>query len=287
MAAPFSLTLGEVRIDLIRDGTFRLDGGAMFGVVPRALWAPLKPPDDRNRIHLAANCLLVRGLEKTVLIESGIGDKWSEKHLDMFGIDPTPGVPAELERLGLSVKDIELCLLTHLHFDHAGGNTRKLEDGTLVPRLPNARFAVQRGNLEEEALVPHPLRRASYLAENIQPLIERDLFSLLEGDSEVMPGLSVRVTGGHQRHHQVVFLRAGGQTVLFTADLIPTAAHLQPTFIMAYDHYPLETLAVKQELLPRAAEEGWILVLGHETDAPVGRVEREGRRYRWVPSTSA
>lgn len=278
-----SLELGEIRVDLVPDGTFKLDGGAMFGVVPRPVWERRKPPDERGRIHLALNCLLVQSGGQTILVDTGIGDHFSHKQRDIYAIDRTPGIGRSLADLGLAPEAIDTVIITHLHFDHAGGATRRLADGRLVPTFPNARYVVQRGHLEEEARERNELRRASYLPHTYEPIAAAGRFELVEGDAEIAPGVSVLVTGGHQRYHQAVMVRGGGRTVFYPADLIPTAAHVQPPFIMAYDHYPLDTLATKKRLLAQAAAQGWIVVLEHETDRPVGEVVAENGRFGWRP----
>ena len=275
--------LGHLDLAILRDGHFRLDGGAMFGVVPKPLWEKKSPPDARNRIDLGLNCLLVRGGGRTALVDTGIGDKWDAKHRDIYGIERAPGIEAGLRDLGLAADEVDLVVNTHLHFDHAGGNTVAAADGTLRLAFPRARYVVQRGNLLEEALAPNELRRASYLPENFAPVREADRFDLVEGDVEVAPGISVVVTGGHQKWHQAVIVESAGQRAIFLGDLVPTAAHVNPPFIMAYDHYPLETLAKKKELLGRAAEGGWLVVLEHERGVPAGRVHRDGERFRWEP----
>lgn len=278
--------LGNLTLDVLRDGRFRLDGGAMFGVVPKTLWEKKKQADPRNRIDLALNCLLVRGRGRTALVDTGIGEKWDAKHRDMYAIERAPGIERELAAAGVAAEEVDVVVNTHLHFDHAGGNTRRGADGGLTLAFPRARYVVQRGNLLEEALVPHELRRASYLPENFAPVRDADRFDLVEGDREVAPGISVVVTGGHQKWHQAVVVEDSGECAIFFGDLVPTAAHVTPTFIMAYDHYPLETLAKKKELLGRAADGRWLVVLEHEAETPVGRVLRDGEKFRWAPEAS-
>jgi glyoxylase-like metal-dependent hydrolase (beta-lactamase superfamily II) len=277
------IDLGGVTVDVLRDGTFRLDGGAMFGVVPRALWERRKPADERNRVRLGLNCLLVRGAGPVTLVDTGIGAAWDDKRRDIFGIDRTPGIEAELARCGVAAAEVELVVNTHLHFDHAGGNTVEQEGGAFRPAYPNARYAVQRGNLEDEARSPHELRRASYLPHTFEPIAEQGCWELLEGDAELASGLEVALTRGHALFHQSVIVRGRAETLFYPGDLIPTAAHLDPPWIMAYDHEPLRTLENKKRWLPRAADEGWICVLEHEAEEPVGRVVRDGKRYRWEP----
>jgi glyoxylase-like metal-dependent hydrolase (beta-lactamase superfamily II) len=275
--------LGDLTLDLLRDGRFRLDGGAMFGVVPKPLWEKKAAPDPRNRIDLALRPLLVRGGGRTTLVDTGIGEKWDAKHRDMYAIERAPGIERELQAAGVAAEEVDLVVNTHLHFDHAGGNTVRAADGTLRLAFPRARYVVQRGNLLEEALAPNELRRASYLPENFAPVRDAGRFDLVEGDREVAPGISVVVTGGHQKWHQAVMIESRGERAIFFGDLVPTAAHVNPPFIMAYDHYPLETLAKKKDLLGRAADEGWLVLLEHEPETPAGRVFRDGERFRFEP----
>ncbi|RME74683.1 MAG: MBL fold metallo-hydrolase [Planctomycetota bacterium] len=278
------IELGGLTVDVLSDGRFSLDGGAMFGVVPRVLWERRKPADERHRIRLGLHCLLVRSEAGPVtLVDTGIGAAWDDRRREIFAIDRVPGIEAELARCGLGPQDVELVVCTHLHFDHAGGNTRALEDGRFVPAFPNARYVVQRGNLEQEARRPNELRRASYLPHTFEPIAEAGLWELVEGDVELWPGLEVVRTRGHAIHHQSVVVRGRERSLFYPADLIPTAAHLDPPWIMAYDHEPLETLANKKRWLERLEDERWVCVLEHEAEQPVGRVVRDGRRYRWQP----
>ncbi|GIW71232.1 MAG: MBL fold metallo-hydrolase [Planctomycetota bacterium] len=274
---------GGTVVEVLRDGVFRLDGGAMFGVVPKPLWSRRKPSDERNRIRLGLNCLLVRAGGRMALADTGIGQGWSDKLRDIYGIEREPGLETELRRRGLDPEELELVVLTHLHFDHAGGNTRPLEDGTLVPSFPRARYVVQHGNLYEEALAPNELRRASYLPRTFMPVLEAGLFAPVRGDAELWPGLEVVLTRGHALWHQSILVRGAERTLFYPGDLVPTAAHLDPPYIMAYDHLPLETLANKKRWLGQAAAERWLIVLEHEDTAPLGRVVRDGERFRWEP----
>ncbi len=278
--------IGRYECAVVRDGFFRLDGGAMFGVVPRPLWERRARPDKRNRIRLGLNCLLIRGDGRTVLVDTGIGDNWDEKSRDIYAIERGGGgrgLAGALAEHGVAPDDVDLVINTHLHFDHAGGNTVRGKDGALRPAFPRARYLVQRGNLFEEALAPNELRRASYRPDDFEPLRAAERLDLVEGYAEVAPGIRVYVTGGHQRWHQVVAVRDGGERAVFLGDIVPTAAHVTPAWIMAYDHYPLKTLEKKKKLLGRAADEGWVVVLEHEPGPPVGRVRREGEKFAWEP----
>jgi glyoxylase-like metal-dependent hydrolase (beta-lactamase superfamily II) len=273
--------VGDYELHLLRTGRFRLDGGSMFGIVPKPLWERQAPADARNRIGLAMNCLLVRGAGETVVIDAGAGDKYDAKAREMFALETEPAVWGACSAAGAAPDEIDRVILTHLHFDHAGGGTRRTADGTLAPTFPNARYVVQRGNLEEEALTQGA--RGTYYPENWEPLLAAERLDLLEGDTTLAPGISTIVTGGHQKYHQAVKIESRGERALFPCDLVPTAAHVNPPWIMAYDHYPLETLAAKRALLGAAADERWLLFLCHEVEAPVGRVARDGAKFRWEP----
>ena len=277
-------TIGDMELFLLRTGRFRLDGGAMFGVVPKPLWEKSARPDERNRISLGLNCVLARRAgHDDVVVDTGIGDKWDARGRDIYGIENEPGVVGALAAIGVEAGAVKHVLNTHLHFDHAGGNTVREADGRVRATFPAARYVVQRGNLFEEARSPIELRKASYLAENFEPIVEADRLDLVEGDRDVFEGISVIVTGGHQKWHQAVVFSSRGERALFPADIVPTAAHVNPPWIMAYDHYPLETLAMKKRLLAEAADGRWLVVLEHEPHAPVGRIARDGARFRWEP----
>jgi len=287
---PRTLRLGDVRLDLLDDGEFRLDGGAMFRVVPKVLWERTCPPDERNRIRLAMRPLLVRvpvsgapGRERVILVDCGIGaERRDAKMTDQLAIAPGVGLEASLAALGLGPGDVDLVVLTHLHFDHAGGLVRPDSDGGERLRFPNARVIAQRLELEDSR-DDCPLCRASYRADDTRAVREAGLLELVAGDGEVAPGVRVEVTGGHTRAHQLVRIEAGGEAVVFWGDLIPTAAHLRPHYVMALDLDPRQAWARKAALVPRAADEGWIGVFYHDLHTPLGRVLRDGRGYRVEP----
>jgi glyoxylase-like metal-dependent hydrolase (beta-lactamase superfamily II) len=270
-----SVLLGDFRLDVVSDGTFRLDGGAMFGVVPRVLWERVYPPDDRNRIRLGLNCLLVRTGRENVLVDTGIGTKWSDRERDMFGVAHETTVPEELEKLGLSVEDVDVVVCTHLHFDHAGGNTRLDESGAPVATFPRARYVVQAGELET-ARRPHERERASYLPENWEPLAASGQLETVDGPAEVVPGVRVFPVRGHNDHTQLVEVESGGQRAVYFADIVPTTRHLRPAWVMGYDLYPVELLERKKELLDRAVDEGWLCVFEHDHEMPLARLARAG-----------
>jgi len=273
-----SFTVGKFELDIVSDGTFRLDGGAMFGVVPRVLWEKVYPPDDRNRIRLGLNTLLVRTGGDMVLVDTGIGSKWSERELEMYGIAHETTIPQSLAHIGLTPEDITIVVCTHLHFDHAGGNTKLDESGKPVATFPNARYFVQRGELET-ARNPHERERASYMPENWEPLVESSQLQTVDGPSEIVPGVSVFPVKGHNDYTQLASIENGGERAVYFADIIPTTRHLRPAWVMGYDLYPVELLERKKELLERAIRDEWICVFEHDHEVPVARI-REAERGR-------
>jgi glyoxylase-like metal-dependent hydrolase (beta-lactamase superfamily II) len=273
--------IGEFDVAVLSDGTFRLDGGAMFGVVPRTLWERQVTPDERHRIPLGLNCLLVRGGGRNVLIDAGIGDKMSTKELGIYGVDRTRNLDHALAEAGLTDVDIDVVLATHLHFDHAGGFTVN-DAGALRPRFPRARYYIRRGEWED-ATHPNERNRASYLFENYVPLENAGVVSFIEEDGEVLPGISVWRTGGHTRHHQIVRIDSEGRTAVFLADLVPTAAHLPEPWIMGYDLFPLETLDAKKRWLHEATAGEYVIFFQHDPAVRAGLLRLEDGRRRLVP----
>lgn len=287
------MRLGRFELHLLSDGEFRLDGGAMFGVVPRTLWEKVKQPDNRNRIRMATNCLLVEAGRDLVLIDTGIGDKHDSKFESIYGLDPDAvRLPESLERAGFEPGDVTHVVLTHLHFDHCGWNTRReggRPDGPLVPTFPKARYWLEQGEVEH-ARSPSERDRASYFPENWEPLFDADQVELFEVETEVVPGVRAIKAPGHNADMCIVTLDGGAHDGdesalgVFWADLVPTAAHVPLPWIMGYDLYPMETLAQKKEWLPRAAAGQWLSVFEHEAEEPVGRiVEDAPGRLRAVP----
>jgi len=271
------IRLGETRVFVLRDGTFALDGGAMFGVVPRVLWEKTDPPDEKNRVTLALNVALIEAGGKRILVDTGIGDKWSEKESRMYRIDRSSTLLGSLKDLGLTPEDIHLVINTHLHFDHAGGNTRNV-DGKSVPTFPRARYIVQLGEWED-ATHPHERNKASYLEPNFVPLAETRQLETVQGEVEVAPGVHVRPVGGHTAFHQIVVVEGGGQHLVIPTDLVPTTSHLPLPYVMGYDLFPLGTLEAKRRLMRQVVEEGWSVLFYHDPRTPVGIVREEGNRY--------
>jgi len=266
------MKLGSFELHAIRDGTFALDGGQMFGVVPKALWERKAPADERNRIRLSLTCLLIRAGGQNILVESGIGDKFDEKFKDIYAIQHPPRLLAELEGLGLKPEDIHIVINTHLHFDHCGWNTRRL-DGKTVPTFPRARYFIQRGEWQQ-ALNPTERERGSYIEEFFKPAEPQTEF--LEGDAEIAPGIKVEVVPGHTRNLQCVRIESGGECAYFISDVVPTAAHLAYPWIMSFDLYPMETLASKKRLLPELVQNAAIVILPHDPNVPWLRLVESG-----------
>ncbi|HVB99977.1 MAG TPA: MBL fold metallo-hydrolase [Candidatus Dormibacteraeota bacterium] len=270
------MKLGDWEIDLLTDGLFALDGGAMFGVVPRPLWEKKAPPDDRNRIRLAMNCCLLRGLGRTILIETGAGDKWDSKHAGIYKFEKENRLLDRLAALGVRPEEIDTVVNTHLHFDHCGWNTRRQGD-QVVPTFPGAAYVVQRGELEH-ARQPNERDHASYLRENFEPIDRAGQWRPVEGDAQLAPGVELIVAAGHTRDMQCVKISGGGQTAVFLADLVPTRAHLPYAWIMGYDLFPMTTLENKKQWLPRLAREGWLCLFAHDADVPAAYLrERDGK----------
>jgi glyoxylase-like metal-dependent hydrolase (beta-lactamase superfamily II) len=271
------VTFGDLDLIPLSDGVFRLDGGAMFGVVPKPLWEKRAPADDRNRIRLGLRPLLVRG-ERTVLIDAGIGGKMDEKSVFIYGIDRTRSLAHAMAEAGVAGRDVDIVLATHLHFDHAGGFTVRQPDGAVVPAFPRARYAVRAGEWDD-ATHPHERNRASYLPENFLPLAAAGVLDLFTGDRTIAPGVRVVRTGGHTMHHQIVLIESGGRTAVFAADLLPTAAHVDDAWIMGYDLYPMDTLAFKRAFVREAIERECLIFFEHDPAIAAGYIrERDGRR---------
>jgi len=265
--------LGDFSVEILTAGTFRLDGGAMFGVVPRTLWEKKMPPDGRNRISMTMNVLLVQGGGVNLLVDTGAGDKEDAKFRDMYALSDS-SLLAELAKRGLGPEDIRVVVNSHLHFDHAGGNTKLDESGRALPVFPNARYLVQRKEYED-AMAANERNKASYLPYNYKPLFDTGQMRLFEGAAEVAPGLSVYPMPGHTNGLQGLLIESRGEKGLFLADCVPTHHHVPIPWIMAYDLYPMTTLETKKRLLPQAAKEGWVLFFEHDPEVRAARIVEE------------
>ncbi len=287
------MILGDYRIEIIPDAEFRLDGGAMFGVVPRVLWERKCPPDELNRIKLQMNCLFIDTGKEKILIETGIGEKWSKKQTEIYGIfRQKPFARTLFEKTGARPEDITIVINTHLHFDHAGGNTvanyelritsyelenkdqrSKIKNQSSIPQFPNARYFVSESELKA-AENPHEREKASYLSENWQPLIESGQLETKDAVYEAVDGLIVEQFRGHSATMQTWKLNRGGETLYGFADLIPTTAHISLPWIMGYDLFPTDTLEFKKRILPLAVKENWMCLFYHDFVNPLCRLTK-------------
>jgi len=280
---------GSVEWDLVSDGTFRLDGGAMFGVVPRTLWEKKTTPDDRNRITLGTTCLLIRTGGRTILADTGIGTKELDnpKFRDVYGLGGETSLVESLAAQGVKPADVDIVVCTHLHFDHAGGGTMRPADGEkCVPVFPNARYLVHATELED---AKHPTVRssASYFPENWEPLSEAGQMEVVGEEVELAPGVRTWVRPGHNRAITGVLIESDGEKALFPSDNLPTSLHVPVPWVMGYDLYPLDTVATKEEMLPQAIDEEWTLIFQHDPEVGAGKVRRDGKRLVVEPVCAA
>lgn len=274
---------GQWRLHAIQAGGQKLDGGAMFGVVPKPLWERRIRPDERNRIQLGMRCLLIEHADKLVLIDTGAGNKENAKFHEIYGVENAgSGGRTMLEdgirEAGFAPDDVQLVINTHLHFDHAGGNTYIDAEGAVRPSFANATYVVQRGE-HEFAMTPNERTSASYFPRNWEGIRADGRLELLEGEPEVLPGIRVLRTPGHVPHHQSILLTSGSETALYLGDVAPTAAHLPLPWIMGYDVEPLVTLESKRRVLTRARDEGWLIVFEHDASVAWGRVVHDGKAF--------
>jgi methylmalonyl-CoA epimerase len=270
-------TLGSLELISLCDGFFHVDGGSMFGTVPKPLWEKNAPPDARNRITVAMRPLVVRGA-RTMIIDAGMGDKENEAFNDIYGVERARNLDHTLAEAGLTPEDIDIVLATHLHVDHAGGFTRRDAAGRVHPRFPRAQYVVRRGEWED-ATHPHERNRASYLPDNYVPLADAGVLQLVDDDRTIMPGVRVRRTGGHTMHHQIVIIESGRQAAAFVADLMPTPAHVGDAWIMGSDLYPMDTFAAKQAFVPEAIEREMLVFFEHDPAVAAGYIkDHTGKR---------
>ena len=249
----------------------------MFGTVPKVFWEKKAPADERNRITMAMRPLIVRGA-RTMLIDAGLGGKESAKFHHIYGVDRTRSLDATLAEAGLAPEDIDIVLASHLHFDHAGGFTFRDAAGRIRPTFPRAQYIVRRGEWED-ATHPHERNGASYLADNFLPLADAGVLQLVDDDATIMPGVRVRRTGGHCRHHQIALIESKGRTAAFVADLIPTAAHVPDAWIMGFDLYPMDTLAAKKQFVKEAIDKETLVFFVHDPAIAAGYIrEQDGKR---------
>lgn len=276
MAQPSSglprATIGDYELTALSDGIYQLDGGAFFGVIPKTLWSRRVTADDSNRVPSGLNSILVRGGGKNILIETGIGNKLPEKMAEIFG-QPAKLLES-LSLAGLSEDQIDIVINTHLHFDHCGWNT-VLQNGVIKPTFPKATYYVQEGEWKHA----HEGQRdaVSYLHENYDPLVESGQMKLLRGDQEILPGISVEVFPGHTHDMQAVLIQSGEKTACYISDLIPTSAHVELNWVMAFDLYPVETIASRRRYYSRAMPEQWLTMFTHDPAVPWAYVSKDAR----------
>jgi glyoxylase-like metal-dependent hydrolase (beta-lactamase superfamily II) len=272
------MKIGPYNIHALETGRFALDGGAMFGIVPWVFWSKTNPPDERQRIDLAARCLLIQGNGRTILVDDGNGSKWNDKLKDIYKLDTSEHeIVRSLQKHGLTPADITDVILTHLHFDHAGGSTTRL-NGALVPTFPKARYYVQKSHWAL-ALQPTEKDRGSFMREDFLPLHEHGVLEFVEGAGEIFPGIELIVCNGHTAAQQLPKISDGRTTLLFCCDLFPTVSHLPLPYVMAYDVRPLVTIEEKKEILSRAYEEQWILFFEHDPKVEAVTVKASEKRF--------
>ncbi len=265
------MKIGSYKLYPVSAGKFALDGGAMFGIIPKPLWSKTNPPDDMNRIALAMRCLLLKSDKRIVLIDNGAGNKYSEKQKKIYTLgDPLADLDRDLMRAGVTREAVTDLILTHLHFDHAGGTTSR--NGTeIVLNFPNARHYIQKSHWEH-ALNPTERDKGSFMKDDYEILGSSPLLELLDGPGELFPGLSLLLTDGHTTSQQLPLISDGTASVLFCGDLVPTVSHLPFVYMMGYDIRPLFTLADKKRYLKQAFDEKWILFFEHDPETVAGEL---------------
>lgn len=281
--------VGDLTVHAIQAGGQRLDGGAMFGVVPKPLWERRIPADERNRIQLGMRCLLIEHASGLVLIDTGAGNKEDQKFKDIYGIENEgangrTSLEDGFAQVGVTPADVGLVINTHLHFDHAGGNTYIDEKGEVQLSFPKARYVVKKGEYDY-ATHPNERTAASYFERNFMPVVRSHKFEFVVREKEIVKGIRVVPTPGHTPFHQSVLIDSAGERALFLADMCPTSAHLPLPWIMGYDVEPLVTLETKRRIFRQAEDEGWLLIFEHDASVPWGRIEHDGKGYRLREST--
>jgi glyoxylase-like metal-dependent hydrolase (beta-lactamase superfamily II) len=266
-----SLTLGDFELSVFSDGTYPLDGGALFGVVPKSMWSRKVAADEKNHVTTGLNSLLIRTGKQNILVETGMGNKLSERMIKFYG------QPAELLKSlnagGLAPEDIDIVINTHLHFDHCGWNTIRSKDGKIAPTFPRAKYYAPEGEWQY-ARRPSERDAISYIPENYDPLVQSGRMTLLKGGEEIVPGVSVKTFPGHTAHMQAVIAESGGRTACYISDLIPTTAHIDITWGMSFDLYPLQTIESRKQYYAKAIPEKWLTIFTHDPKTPWAYVEK-------------
>lgn len=267
------MKIGDYKIAALDTGTFALDGGAMFGIVPKTIWNRKNPADEKNRIDMALRCMLIVGAGRTIVVDAGIGGKFSAKHTEIYKVDVNKSdIHKSLDEHGIAVDDVTDVILTHLHFDHAGGATY-LEDGIAQPTFANATYYVQKDHLTL-AQNPSEKDKGSFRAENFEPLLEAGRLKVISGEQELLPGVSLIISNGHTTGQQLVKVSDGASTLVYCADLIPTSSHLPIPYVMSYDIFPVTTISEKKKLLHDASEGDWMLFFEHDPVVEIVKIKK-------------
>jgi len=275
-----SSQLGNCQLFFLDDGAFSLDCGALFGIVPKIIWEKLVNADEMNRCEITINPLLVKTPEHHVLIDPGLGDKYSEKLLFIYNIKRDKTLLDSLKEISLKPEDIDIVIATHAHFDHIGAGTKVNENGEIVPTFPNARYYFQKGEWED-ALNPDERTKATYFKENFLPLQEHGLVELIDGDVQILPQIRVEKTGGHTKHHQMVIIESNDKTAVYPGDILPSRHHLPIPYIMALDLYPVEVMEAKRKLYKRAIDGNWLIIIDHGEEIRAGHIRFDGKKYNF------
>lgn len=284
------IRLGNFELFFLRNGSFWLDGGGCFGIVPKIIWRKLVYADELNRVKLDSNSLLIRTDEHNILIDPGLGNKYSEKQKKIFRIENKPSIDQSLTELGITSDDIDIVIATHLHFDHIGAFTKYDNqsdiqgDRNIVPSFPNAIHYIQKGEWQE-AISPNERTKGTYFITNYMPLMDAGLVKLIEGNQEICPGISVEITGGHTKYHQIVFIKSQANIAVYLGDIMPTANHIKVAYTTGFDLYPVEVMRKKRELYQRAIDENWIVCLDHDSKNCAGYIRQtpDAKNYTFQP----
>jgi glyoxylase-like metal-dependent hydrolase (beta-lactamase superfamily II) len=269
------MQIGKYKLKSVLSGFFALDGGAMFGIIPKPLWEKSNPADNINRVKLSTRNLLLISDDKKILIDTGMGNKWDEKSKNIYRIDPRLDLELALKQDGIEVEDITDVILTHLHFDHTGGST-KIKNGNLVPAFPNAKYFVQKKNFEW-AMNPSDRDKGSYIKENFEPLVKEGVLHLIDGEIDFDENISFRIINGHTFAQQMIKISDSANTILYCCDLMPFVSHIRIPYVMGYDLQPMITVQEKKKYLQLAADENWYLYFGHDPQFASATVKHSGK----------
>jgi len=272
------MIVGNYKINVLETGNFALDGGAMFGIIPKPLWGKRYPFDDLNRIKLSAKCLLLQSEEKNILVDTGMGDSWDSKSQKIYDIDNSENnLQKSLKNYNLLFDDITDVILTHLHFDHTGGAV-KCENDVWKPAFPNAKYFIQKKHFDW-AVNPNDRDRGSFIKHRFMPLVDNDVLSFIDGNQKFDENIELLPIDGHTKSQQLVKISDGKKTVVYCGDLIPTSAHIPIPYVMGYDLFPTISVNEKKELLKKSSENGWILIFEHDAYNDAAEIELTDKGY--------